>query len=117
MSITTLSNEARLLDSLRVLEMNSQAFIRIGNVFELPISSALLSLCFNGKRELSMLTAKACLELAAELIALKEFYLQQRIPLNWGLNDAGAEHIATLLVRRRCDLADEANADAAAAKV
>jgi hypothetical protein len=105
MSIATLSNEGRLLDSLRQLDMNSMQFIRIGNAFNFPISSALLSLAFNGKRELSTLTAKACLELAAEMIALKEFYMEKGIPLNWGLNDAGAEHIATLLVRRRCDLA------------
>jgi hypothetical protein len=114
MSIATLSNEGRLLDSLRQLEMNSQQFIRIGNVFDFPISSALLSLAFNGKRELTTWTAQHCLELAAELIQLKEFYKAQGINLNWGLTEADAESIATLLVRRRAELAgqevDAANA-------
>lgn len=55
------------MDSLRKLEMNSMQFIRIANVFDFPVSSALLSLAFNGKRELSMWTAKHCLELADEL--------------------------------------------------
>src|ERR1700689_1867711 len=99
--IATLSNEGRLLDSLRKLEMNSMQFIRIGNVFDFPISSALLSLAFNGKRELTTWTAQHCLELAAELIQLKEFYKAQGINLNWGLTEADAESIATLLVRRR----------------
>ncbi len=105
MSITALSNEGRLLESLRKLDMNSQAFIRIGNAFDFPISSALLSMAFNGKRDLSMWTAKACLELAEELIQLKAFYLDQGIPLAWGLDEAGAQHIATLLVRRRAESA------------
>jgi len=114
MSIATLSNEGRLLDSLRKLGMHSQQFIRIGNVFDFPISSALLSLAFNGKRELTVFTAKVCLELAAELIQLKEFYKAQGINLNWGLTEADAESVATLLVRRRAELAgqevDAANA-------
>jgi hypothetical protein len=107
MSIATLSNEGRLLDSLRQLEMNSMQFVRIGNAFNFPISSALLSLAFNGKRELTLWTAQHCLELAAELIQLKEFYKAQGINLNWGLTEADAESVATVLVRRRADLAGQ----------
>jgi hypothetical protein len=105
MSIATFSNEGRLLDSLRKLEMNASQFIRIAQTFDFPVSSALLSLAFSGKRELSTWTAQHCLELTDELLALKDFYQLQGIPLNWGLNEAGAEHIATLLVRRRVELA------------
>jgi hypothetical protein len=115
--IASLSNEAVLLDDLRKLEMNSQAFIRIGNVFGFPISSALISLAFNGKRNLSMLTAKACLELTGELLQLKAFYKAQGVNLNWGLTEEDAESVATLLVRRRAEIAgaevDANNANAA----
>ena len=105
MSVATFSNEGRLLDGLRKLEMNSMQFIRIAQAFDFPVSSALLSLALNGKRELSIWTAKHCLELADELIQLKEFYQKQGINLNWGINEAGAESVATLLVKRRMDAA------------
>src|ERR1700730_15595471 len=101
MSVTTLSNEGRLLDRLRQLDMNTTQLVRIAQEFDFPVSQALLSLVFTGKRELTAWTAQRLLELTDELVSLKDFYQSKDIPLNWGASG----NIATLLVRRRMEQA------------
>ncbi len=92
-----------MLDRLRKLEMNTSQLSRIAQAFDYPASTALLSLVLSGKREFTTFTGQKILELTAELLALQDFYMGQGIPLNWGVSEIGAEHIATLLVKHRMD--------------
>jgi|SRR5277367_3016549 len=113
--IATFSTEGRVLDRLRKLDMNTSQLARIAQSFDFPVSVALLSLVLSGKREFTRWTGEKLLELTEELCSLKDFYDKQGVPLNWGISDAGAECVATLLVKYRMTCADEANAEAAKA--
>jgi hypothetical protein len=104
----TFSVEGRVLDRLRKLDMNTSQLVRIAQAFDFPVSTALVSLVLSGKREFTRWTGEKLLELTEELVALKEFYDKQGIPLAWGVSDVGAECVATLLVKRRADACDDA---------
>lgn len=103
--VTAFSPEGRLASSLRKLGMNASQFIRIARAFDLPVSQAVLSVAFAGKRPLNAFAANCLLALTEELLAVKEFYKAQDVALNWGLNEAGAESVAALVVKHRMSLA------------
>jgi hypothetical protein len=105
--IATFSVEGRVLDRLRKLDMNTSQLARIAQAFDYPVSTALLSLVLSGKREFTKWSGEKILELTEELLALKDFYDKQGVPLNWGISEVGAEHIALLLVKRRAEVACE----------
>ena len=112
--VPTYSPEGRLLDSLRKLGMNASQFIRIAHAFDLPASQAVLSVAFAGKRELNKWHAQRLLDLAEELLTVKELYKAQDINLSWGLNESEAESVAALVVRHRMACASESNEKVAA---
>jgi hypothetical protein len=103
--VATYSTEGLVLDRLRKLNMNTSQLVRIAQAFDYPVSTALVSLVLSGKREFTRWTGEKLLELTHELVTLKDFYEKQGVPLNWGTSDAGAECVATLLVKHRVDLA------------
>jgi hypothetical protein len=103
--LATFSVEGRVLDRLRQLDMNTSQLARIACAFDYPCSTALLSLVLSGKREFTTFTGQKILELTEGLCELKDFYDKQGIPLAWGVSEVGAEHIATLLVRHRANVA------------
>ena len=118
--VASFSTEGRVLDRLRMLNMNTSQLSRIACAFDIPASTALLSLVLGGKREFTSFTGQKMLELTEELCALKDFYAAQHINLNWGLTENDAECVATLLVKHRMTLAcvyvDREAAAAVAAK-
>jgi hypothetical protein len=110
--VPTYSPEGRLLEALRKLGMNASQFIRVARAFDLPASQATLSEAFAGKRELNRWNAQRLIDLAAELLIVKEFYKAQDINLHWGVNAAEAESVAALVVKHRMACADDRTVEA-----
>jgi hypothetical protein len=103
----SLSPEGRIETGLRSIDCSQRQFSDIACAMGHPVSSALISLCLSGKRQFTPWTAERLLELLSELLALKDYF--RDIPIRWG----SFERVATLVVRRRVELAG-AYVDAAA---
>ena len=100
MAPASLSTEGRIITSLASLRMNRKEFVGICQALSIPVSEALLSICLNGRREFTQWTGINLLSVMDELIALKDHH---GIALNW----SSSEGVATLLVQRRMQLAED----------
>jgi hypothetical protein len=107
MSHASLSPEGRIETGLRSIACSQRQFADIAASMGHPVSSALISLCLSGKRAFTPWTAECLLDLLSELLALRDYFTD--IPIHWG----SFERVATLIVRRRVELA-AADVDAAA---
>jgi hypothetical protein len=108
MAHASLSIENLIASGLRSIDCSIRNFTEIAVSMGIQVSHVLISTCLNGTREFNYSTGERLGDLLKELLELREYY--KDFPFSWSAH----EKIATLVVRRRAEIAI-AEVDAAVA--